>query len=174
MVYGFVIYSFLLLFLSLLLLRRRLLQRQQRFIRTLQICLKLDTHTHRKREKVPWLVQTCTQYVHTCFNLFELLGQLHSQLTILSLISSPTFIFMFSGPFYLRLINLHVSERSPLSVTGVSHKFKTCIFGKCSEIKLKPASPNCNEKRKRKIISIIMKSATKKNYIFIAHETFIA
>lgn len=40
-------------------------------------------------------------------------------------------------------------EANPLSVTGVSHKFKTCNLCKCSEIVCSPTSPNWVDHRFR-------------------------
>ena len=40
---------------------------------------------------------------------------------------------------------LPARETSPLSVTGVSHRFNTCNFCRCSEMSCNPTSPNWND-----------------------------
>lgn len=56
-------------------------------------------------------------------------------------------VLLGSGPLagtasVLLALLLQLRDSRPASVTGVSHRFRTCRQARCSDSNLKPASPN--------------------------------
>ena len=101
---------------------------------------------------VPWVLRTsmlinwcCSDLVFWGSSLLQRCGQMNTLLlsTNWNLAGWET---LFTLPRFTKTAiwrhDLHAMQTSPLSVTGVSHKFNTCSFCRCSDNSWRPVSPN--------------------------------